>query len=161
MDIETKSLFFFVRSYCVCTPQGFVTKCFLIFIVDEVKNFTTNNINSSCWSQLHIEIRAKGLVIDWRFVHQRKEGYYKIKSNWVWSECSIVSWYFGIGQGSGKILYTCNRLIVDQWILESGDLKITRLGFCIKRGFPHLSTNYHVNLISAAFSLFGDLLVSS
>ena len=25
-------------------PQGFVTKCFLIFIVDEVKNFAANNI---------------------------------------------------------------------------------------------------------------------
>ena len=30
------------RSYCVFAPQGFVTKCFLIFIVDEVKNFATN-----------------------------------------------------------------------------------------------------------------------
>ena len=26
---------------------------------------------------------CKGLVIDWRFVHQGKEGYYNIKSNWV------------------------------------------------------------------------------
>ena len=50
MDIETKSLFFSVRSYCVCTPKGFVSKYFLIFIVDEVKNFAANNINSSCWS---------------------------------------------------------------------------------------------------------------
>ena len=30
------------RSYYVFTPQGFVTKCFLIFIVDEVKNFAAN-----------------------------------------------------------------------------------------------------------------------
>ena len=30
-----------------------------------------------------------------------------------WSEGSTVGWYFGIGQGSGKILYTCNCLIVD------------------------------------------------
>jgi len=30
-----------------------------------------------------------------------------------WSENSIVSWYFGIDQGSGKIPYTCNRLIID------------------------------------------------
>ena len=43
-----------------------------------------------------------------------------------WSEGSTVGWYFGIGQGSGKILYTCNHLIVDQWILGSGDLKITQ-----------------------------------
>ena len=30
------------RSYCVFAPQGFVTKCFLIFIVDEVKKFAAN-----------------------------------------------------------------------------------------------------------------------
>ena len=30
------------RSYYVFAPQGFVTKCFLIFIVDEVKNFVAN-----------------------------------------------------------------------------------------------------------------------
>ena len=30
------------RSYYVFVPQGFVTKCFLIFIVDEVKNFAAN-----------------------------------------------------------------------------------------------------------------------
>ena len=32
------------RNYCVFAPQGFVTKCFLIFIVDEVKNFVVNNL---------------------------------------------------------------------------------------------------------------------
>ena len=26
---------------------------------------------------------CKGLATNWRFMHQRKEGYYKIKSNWV------------------------------------------------------------------------------
>ena len=30
------------RSYYIFAPQGFVTKCFLIFIVDEVKNFAAN-----------------------------------------------------------------------------------------------------------------------
>ena len=30
------------RNYCVFAPQGFITKCFLIFIVDEVKNFAAN-----------------------------------------------------------------------------------------------------------------------
>ena len=37
-----RCLIFSKRSYCVFAPQGFVTKCFLIFIVDEVKNFATN-----------------------------------------------------------------------------------------------------------------------
>ena len=45
IDLE---LIYFVKSYCVCAPQGFVTKCFLIFIVYEVKNFATNNNQSSC-----------------------------------------------------------------------------------------------------------------
>ena len=30
--------------YKTCYALGFVTKCFLIFIVDEVKNFKTNNL---------------------------------------------------------------------------------------------------------------------
>ena len=61
----------------------------------------------------------------------------------------------------GKIPYTCNRLIVDQWILGSGNLKITQWGFCLVIDFPYLSTNHRVNLISATFSLIGDLLVPS
>ena len=50
-------------------PQGFVTKCFLIFIVDEVKNFAANNLLQvavliTYWEpciirQSHTEIRAK------------------------------------------------------------------------------------------------------
>ena len=39
-----RALFFSVRSYYICTPTGFVTKFFLIFIIDEVKNFAVNNI---------------------------------------------------------------------------------------------------------------------
>ena len=77
-----------------------------------------------------------------------------------WSKGSTVSWYFEIGQGSDKIPYTCNHLIIDEWILKSNDLKFTWWGFCLANGFPHLSTNYRINLISAAFILFGDLLVS-
>ena len=79
-----------------------------------------------------------------------------------WSKGSTIGLYFWIGQGSGKIPYTYNRLIIDQWILGSGDLKFTQWGFFfLARGFPHLSTNHRVNLISAAFSLFGDLLLPS
>ena len=42
-----------------------------------------------------------------------------------WSKGSNLDWYFRIFQGSSKIPYTCNRLIIDQWILGSGDLKFT------------------------------------
>ena len=77
------------------------------------------------------------------------------------SEGSTVDWCFGIGQARGKIYDTCNCLIIDQWILRSGDFKITRWGFCLAGDFLHLSTNHHVNLISATFSLIGDFLVPS
>ena len=42
MQKVTECLILFERSYYVFAPQGFVTKCFLIFIVDEVKNFAAN-----------------------------------------------------------------------------------------------------------------------
>ena len=42
MQKVTKCLILSERSYCVFAPQGFVTKCFLIFIVDEMKNFAAN-----------------------------------------------------------------------------------------------------------------------
>ena len=42
MQKVTKCLIFSKRSYDVFVLQGFVTKCFLIFIVDEVKNFVAN-----------------------------------------------------------------------------------------------------------------------
>lgn len=47
-DTKTKSLIFSMRSYYVYMPWGFVTKYFLIFIVDEVKNFAANNNIWSC-----------------------------------------------------------------------------------------------------------------
>ena len=58
-----------------------------------------------------------------------------------------------------RFFYTCNRLIIDYWIFWSSDLKFTWWGFCLTKGFPHLSINNRVNLIFTAFSLFGDLLV--
>ena len=44
MQKVTECLILSKRSYCVFTPQDFVTKYFLIFIVNEVKNFTANNL---------------------------------------------------------------------------------------------------------------------
>ena len=76
-----------------------------------------------------------------------------------WSKSSTIGWYFGISQDSGKILYTCNHLIIDQLILGSGDLKFSRWGFCLARSFSHLSTKHRINLFSATFSLFNDFLV--
>ena len=47
-----------------------------------------------------------------------------------------VQLYVGIsrqGKVVGKIPYTCNRLIVNQWILRSGDLKTIWWSFCLAR----------------------------
>ena len=44
MQKVTDALFFLKEATASFTHQGFVTKCFLIFIVDEVKNFAANNL---------------------------------------------------------------------------------------------------------------------
>ena len=48
------------RSYCVFAPQGFETKCFLIFIVDKVKNFAANNLLQVCVLVMYQELRIIG-----------------------------------------------------------------------------------------------------
>ena len=55
-------------------------------------------------------------------------------------------------------------ILVIAWLLISGFLGVVTLNsprgiFVLQEIFPHLSINHHVNLIFAAFSLFGDLLV--
>ena len=42
MQNVTDALFSLKEATASFAPQGFVTKCFLIFIVDEVKNFAVN-----------------------------------------------------------------------------------------------------------------------
>ena len=42
MQKVTECLILSKKSYFIFAPQGFVTKCFLIFICHEVKNFATN-----------------------------------------------------------------------------------------------------------------------
>ena len=44
MQKVTNALFSLKEATVSFVPQGFVTKCFLIFIVDEVKNFAANNL---------------------------------------------------------------------------------------------------------------------
>ena len=44
MQKVTDALFSLKKATASFTPQSFVTKCFLIFIVDEVKNFAANNL---------------------------------------------------------------------------------------------------------------------
>ena len=42
MQKVTDTLFSLKEAIASFAPQDFVTKCFLIFIIDEVKNFATN-----------------------------------------------------------------------------------------------------------------------
>ena len=70
MQKVTECLILSERSYCVFAPWSFVTKCFLIFIVDEVKNFAANNLpqvgvlvtywEPCIFGQSHTGIHAKG-----------------------------------------------------------------------------------------------------
>ena len=46
-------------------------------------------------------------------MHKGKNTGTKSSPTGYWSEGSIVGWYFGIGQDSGKISHTYNRLIID------------------------------------------------
>ena len=161
MDTKNQRFIFSLRSYCVCTPQGFVIKCFPIFIVDEVKNFAANNI-------VQVAIVSHVPESMQRFSH-RLEICTSRKRRLLQDQVQLdigakVQLQVGISEQArvvGKIPYTCNHLIFDQWILGSGDLKTTQYGFSLARSFPHLSTNYRVNLTSVAFSLIGDLLVPS
>ena len=137
MDTETQRFIYSVRSYCVCMPQGFVTKCFLIFIVDEVKNFGTNNIIEVVGVSLQrvshrLEICA---IRERRLLQDQVQLGIEVK---VQLQIGIL----GQARVVGKIPYTCNCLIVDQWILGSGDRKITQWGFFLSRGFSHSSTNH-------------------
>ena len=159
MDTKNQRFIFSLRNYCVCTPQSFVTKCFPIFIVDEVKNFAANNIIQSCRSQSHTRIYVKGQSQIGDLCIKGKNTTTRSSPIGYWSKVQLQVGISGQARVVGKIPYTCNHLIVDQWILGNGDLKITWQDFCLVRGFPHLSTNQHVNLISIAFSLISDLLV--
>ena len=106
---------FSIRSYCVCTPLSFVTKYFLIFIADEVKNFVANNNHSSCWSQLHNRIHAKELVTNQRFVHQRKKKLLQDQIQLgIGAKVQLQIGILGQTRVVGKIPYTCNCLIVNQ-----------------------------------------------
>ena len=44
MQKVTDALFSLKETTASFVSQGFVTNCFLIFIVDEVKNFAVNNL---------------------------------------------------------------------------------------------------------------------
>ena len=70
MKKVTNVLFSLKEATASFAPQGFVTKCFLIFIVDEVKNFAAN-IFFKLVSQSHIRSRASLVSHVLGFVQQK------------------------------------------------------------------------------------------
>ena len=86
------------RSYCVFTPQGFVTKCFLIFIVNEVKNFAANNLlqvgklvtyqEPYIFGQSRTRIRVKG----WCSYIEEFRGYEAVEGfycKFIYKDCRV------------------------------------------------------------------------
>ena len=85
------------RSYCIFTPRVLWPRSFLIFIVDELKNFATNNLFKllelvTYWDPCTLVSHELG------FVHQGKDCRYNTSPIGYWDKSSIIGWYFGIGQ---------------------------------------------------------------
>ena len=98
MQKVTECLILSERSYCVFVPQGFVIKCFLIFIVDEVKNFTANNIFKllelvTYWESCIIgQSRTKICTKGWRSYIEEFRGSEAIKGfccKFIYRDCRI------------------------------------------------------------------------
>ena len=89
------------RSYCVFAPQSFVTKCFLIFIVDEVKNFAAN-----IFFQLVIKSRTgiRAIGQSRTGIRASKGGIYILQNLEVlkWQKVSTVSSSMGIVESKDK-----------------------------------------------------------
>ena len=89
------------RSYCVFALQGFITKCFLIFIVDEVKNFAANYLPKLV-IKLHTRIRTIGQSRTG--IRASKGGIHILKSSEVLKQqkVSVVSSSTGIVKSRDK-----------------------------------------------------------
>ena len=132
MNTETKSLFFSISSYCVCTLQGFTTKYFLIFIIDEVKNFAANNIFFKLVSQSRTGIHAKGwrsYIEEFRGSKAVKSFYckfiygdYRVQKQRFCTRSEISLYYSGLlfGKASPQVLY-CETSLFHwfSWIIIS------------------------------------------
>ena len=97
------SLFHQTKDFLLCFLSAFgfcnqanslapILKILLVFLCEAVANQLQQSkgccrvnhvLGFMQRSQSRTVIRAKELVTNWRFVHQGKEDYYKIKSNWV------------------------------------------------------------------------------
>ena len=86
------------RSYCVFTLRILWLRSFLIFIVDELKNFAANNLLQVCGVCHVLGSMYHWLVTYWDSCIELKDCHYNTSLIGYWSKGSTVGWYFGIGQ---------------------------------------------------------------
>ena len=90
MQKSDRCLILSKRSYYIFAPQGFVTRCFLIINIDEVKNFAATS--SSSWCVSHI----LGAVHIWLVTYWdpcKRGGVHILKSSEIlkWWKVSAIS----------------------------------------------------------------------
>ena len=101
MQKSDRCLILSKRSYYIFAPQGFVTRCFLIINIDEVKNFAATF--SSSWCVSHI----LGAVHHWLVMYWnpcKKGGVHTLKSSEVLKrqKVSAISSFTGITESRDK-----------------------------------------------------------
>ena len=116
------------RNYCVFAPQGFITKCFLIFIVDEVKNFAAN-IFFKLVCQSHIGSRAS--LVSHVLDLCKKGGVHILKSSKIlkWQKVSAVSSSTRIVEFRDKS--QCVSHVLD--LCKKGGVHILKISKILKR----------------------------
>ena len=113
-DTKTKRFIFSARSYCVCMPQDFVTKCFLIYIVDEAKNFAADNIvQVDGVSHILGSVQRVSHILEICASKERKLLQDQVQLG-IGAKVQLQVGILGQASVVGKIPYTCNHLIVDQ-----------------------------------------------
>ena len=101
MQKVTDALFSLKEAIASFAPQGFVTKCFLIFIVDEVKNFAANiSFKLVCQSRTG----SRALFVSHVLGSVQKGGVHILKNLEVlkWQKVSAVSSSMGIIESRDK-----------------------------------------------------------
>ena len=111
MQRVTECLILSERSHYIFAPQGFVTKCFLIFIVNEVKKFAAN-IFFKLVNESRTEIRAKKLVT-YRDLCNKKGGIHILKSSEVLKQLKVSA----VSSSTGIVEFRDKCFVLDLKLL--------------------------------------------
>ena len=86
------------RNYCVFTPWVLWPRSFLIFIVNELKNFAVNNLLQVGGVSHVLGFVYHWLVTYWDSCIEWRDCHYNTSPIRYWGKGSIVGWYFRIDQ---------------------------------------------------------------